>query len=98
MYEKERLNFTKDPQIVNRVIRAAKYFYINGSTVRETAEEFEVSKSTIHIDLTERIRILDPEMYIKAREVLDKNLAERALRGGNATKRKYEELKIKNNT
>ncbi len=95
MYKKRGRDFTKNEKIVDRIIRGAEYFITNDSTVRETARAFGVSKSTIHKDLTERLQYLNPIMFYKAREVLDKNLDERALRGGNATKRKYEELKEK---
>ena len=62
-------------------------------TVREAAEIFWISKSTVHKDVVERLQKVDPNLAKKVRKVLDKNKAERHLRGGAATKRKYEMIK-----
>ena len=66
--------------------------FINGkkTTVRKTAEYFGLSKSTVHKDATEKLKIIDHELYDRVRTVLDKNKAERHLRGGEATKIKYQ--------
>ena len=58
--------------------------------MRDCAERFGTSKSTVHKDVSERLQEIDFELYCKVREVLDKNLRERHIRGGNATKKKYE--------
>ncbi|MBR7032600.1 MAG: sporulation transcriptional regulator SpoIIID [Clostridia bacterium] len=66
--------------------------FINGkkTTVRKTAEYFGLSKSTVHKDATEKLKIIDHELYDRVRAVLEKNKAERHLRGGEATKIKYQ--------
>ena len=61
----------------------------NSGTVRSAASHFGVSKSTVHKDVTERLEEIDRLLYLKVRQVLDVNKAERHLRGGDATKRKY---------
>ena len=65
-----------------------------GSTVREAANKYGISKSTVHKDVTERLRIENRALYEKVRKVLTKNKAERHLRGGNATKQKYIEKRL----
>ena len=60
-----------------------------GATVRAAAERFGVSKSTVHKDLTERLERADRLLWLRVRAVLDRNKAERHLRGGEATRRKY---------
>ena len=67
----------------------AEYIIETGGTVRSAASRFGISKSTVHKDLTERLRKWDPPLYIEAKAVLDKNKAERHLRGGEATRIKY---------
>jgi putative DeoR family transcriptional regulator (stage III sporulation protein D) len=66
-----------------------KYIIDNNSTVRNAANVFEISKSTIHKDITVRLKHIDPDIYEKVRVVLDINKKERHLRGGMATKLKY---------
>ena len=58
-------------------------------TVRAAARQFGVSKSTVHKDLTERLPKVSPALYRQVRELLDLNKAERHIRGGMATRRKY---------
>ena len=76
--------------IVERVIDIADYLLENGCTIREVARVFCVSKSTAHKDLSERLPLLDDEKYALVSQALDGNWAERYLRGGEATKRKYQ--------
>ena len=59
------------------------------ATVRAAAAKFGVSKSTVHKDLTERLPRVDPVLYRQVRALLDRNKAERHIRGGLATRRKY---------
>lgn len=73
-----------------RVLACAQYILDTGCTVRVCAAYFGVSKSTVHKDVTERLREIDFAEWREVRRVLDKNLAERHLRGGDATRRKYE--------
>ena len=75
--------------IYRRVIEVSNYIYETKATVRQAAKVFGVSKSTIHKDVTERIKKIDPELANKVREVLDYNKAERHFRGGEATRQKY---------
>lgn len=72
-----------------RAIRLGEYIAHTGSTVRQTAMVFCISKSTVHKDVTERLPHLDRDLAAQARLVLDKNKAERHIRGGLATKQKY---------
>ena len=75
--------------IEERVLKCAEYIVRTGDTVRGCSAHFSVSKSTVHKDVTERLRYINPALYEQTRAVLDKNLSERHIRGGNATKRKY---------
>lgn len=75
--------------IADRVTREAEYIILTQSTVRAAAIHFEISKSTVHKDVTERLKSVDEKLYADVREVLDKNLSERHIRGGIATKNKY---------
>ncbi len=77
----------------DRAVLLAEYIVEKGATVRAAAREFRVSKSTVHKDVSERLRKLNPVLYAEARAVLDRNRAERHLRGGMATKLKYEALR-----
>ncbi|MCD8322580.1 MAG: sporulation transcriptional regulator SpoIIID [Oscillospiraceae bacterium] len=75
--------------IQERARQLALYIVENNATVRDAARHFSVSKSTVHKDLTERLRNVDHALYAQARAVLEQNKAERHLRGGEATRRKY---------
>lgn len=72
-----------------RILAEAEYIVKTNSTVRAAAKYFAISKSTVHKDVTERLKEIDGELFEKVREVLDKNLSERHIRGGMATKNKY---------
>ena len=74
----------------DRVIAFSRYIIENSSTVRETAKHFFISKSTVHKDVTERLKHIDPDLYEQVRAVLNVNKAERHIRGGLATKKMYE--------
>ena len=75
-----------------RTILAAEYIIESGATVRSAAKKFGVSKSTVHKDVSERLRHLNPDLYLKVKTVLEKNKSERHIRGGIATKEKYAKL------
>lgn len=75
--------------ISERVIKEGLYIMETGKTVRAAAEFFGISKSTVHKDVTERLKTVDRRLYADVRRVLDKNLSERHIRGGIATKNKY---------
>lgn len=72
-----------------RILEEARYIAETKATVRHTAKAFLSSKSTVHKDVTERLREIDKELYEAVRKVLEVNLSERHIRGGLATKRKY---------
>jgi putative DeoR family transcriptional regulator (stage III sporulation protein D) len=76
--------------IEERAIKCAEYIVETGCTVRACSAHFNVSKSTVHKDVSERLRYIDPELYEKTRKILNFNLSERHIRGGIATKEKYE--------
>lgn len=72
-----------------RAIELAEYIVENQTTVRAAAKKFGISKSTVHNDVSERLKKLNPELYNDVRKVLDINKAERHIRGGMATKQKF---------
>lgn len=72
-----------------RIIDIGTYISENNATVREAAKHFGISKSTVHKDITERLKKLNPQLAGEVRLVLDKNKSERHLRGGMATRKKY---------
>ena len=76
-----------------RAVILGQYIVLNNSTVRDTAKHFGISKSTVHQDITKKLKALDIILYYKVKEVLEKNKEERHLRGGEATKIKYEMMK-----
>ena len=76
--------------IVDRVIKEGEYIVKTGATVRDTAKVFHFSKSTVHKDVSYRLYFIDINLYMKVKKVLNLNLAERHIRGGEATKRKYQ--------
>ena len=75
--------------IEQRACDLAVYIIENKSTVRAAAARFGISKSTVHKDITERLSKVNPALYRQVRELLDLNKAERHIRGGMATRRKY---------
>ena len=75
--------------IEQRACDLAEFIIENRATVRTAAKHFGISKSTVHKDLTERLPRLNPALFRQVRELLDINKAERHIRGGLATKRKY---------
>lgn len=82
--------FLKD-YIEERAVEIATYIIENNATVRQTAKRFGISKSTVHKDVTDRLRHLNPALAAQARIVLDVNKSERHIRGGLATKEKYQQ-------
>lgn len=75
--------------ITERVTKEGKYIVETGTTVRAAALYFNISKSTVHKDVTERLKYIDKDLYKEVRAVLNRNLSERHIRGGIATKNKY---------
>ena len=78
--------------VEERVYELAEYIIENRSTVRAAAKRFGISKSTVHKDVTDRLREMDRTLYLKVREILLENKKERHIRGGMATRQKYENL------
>lgn len=76
--------------IRRRVIEVGNHILVSGDTVRRAAQLFAVSKSTVHKDMIERLPLIDGELATRVARVLAKNKAERHIRGGEATRRKYE--------
>ena len=76
-----------------RAVLAAEYIIENGATVRAAAKKLDVSKSTVHKDVSERLCHINPGLYAEVKAVLEKNKQERHIRGGKATKEKYARLK-----
>ena len=79
----------------NRCIVLGEYIVKNKATVRKAAQVFGISKSTVHIDVTKRLSQIAPNLAGSVAEVLKENKANRHIRGGQATKHKYLELKSK---
>ena len=79
--------------IEDRAKRCAEYIVATGCTVRTCSAHFGISKSTVHKDVSERLKYIDEDLYERARSVLDVNLSERHIRGGIATQKKYKTQK-----
>ncbi len=75
--------------IEERACELATYIIENRTTVREAARRFGISKSTVHKDIQERLPLYNRSLYLQVKEVLDENKAQRHIRGGIATRRKY---------
>lgn len=75
--------------IEERAIEVAKYIVEKNATVRQAAKEFGISKSTVHKDVAERLEVINQQLAVKVRCVLELNKAERHIRGGLATREKY---------
>ncbi|MBQ7397590.1 MAG: sporulation transcriptional regulator SpoIIID [Clostridia bacterium] len=80
-----------------RCVMLGTYLVENRTTVRATAQQFNISKSTVHKDVTQVLRRVNPALYEQVQRVLEQNKDERHLRGGEATKKKYLYQNIKNN-
>ena len=78
-----------------RACEMALYIIEEKGTVRSAAQKFGLSKSTVHKDLSQRLPLFNRSLYLQVKEVLDRNKAERHIRGGKATKEKYEHQKRK---
>ena len=78
--------------IEERAVALAQYIIENQATVRAAAAKFGVSKSTVHKDISERLPLYNRALYLQAKEVLARTKAQRHIRGGIATQRKYRHL------
>ncbi len=81
-------------QSKNRAVILGEYILRQKTTVRGAAEWFGVSKSTVHKDVSRRLEQLHPELFRQVKEILEQNKQERHIRGGLATKRKYEQQRM----
>ena len=81
--------------VEKRCIELAHYILETKATVRQTAMVFGVSKSTVHNDVTKRLASINPLLCSEVKEILQENKAQRHIRGGLATKEKYNKLKTK---
>lgn len=79
--------------IDDRATKLGEYIVENKATVRRAAKQFGVSKSTVHKDVSQRLRYIDSGLYRDVKNVLAVNKAQRHIRGGMATKKKYESQK-----
>ena len=78
--------------IAQRAQALAVYMIENGATVRAAAKHFGISKSTVHKDLSQRLPQYNNRLYLLVRDILDTNNAQRHIRGGMATKKKFEQV------
>lgn len=75
--------------VEDRAVELGEYIVRNKATVRSAARKFGVSKSTVHKDVAERLKNVNPQLYREVRGILEYNKAQRHIRGGMATRRKY---------
>ncbi len=79
--------------VEKRCIDLGHYIVETGATVRQAAAVFGISKSTVHNDVTKRLSVINPLLCSEVKAVLEENKAERHIRGGLATRKKYIEMK-----
>lgn len=75
--------------VEERAVELGEYIIENKTTVRGAAKKFGVSKSTVHKDVAQRLKYIDPQLYRQVKKVLDFNKSQRHIRGGMATRLKY---------
>lgn len=78
-----------ETDILRRAYELGEYILETGATVRACAAHYGISKSTVHKDVSVRLKGASPSLYSDVRKVLDKNRLERHIRGGEATRKKY---------
>ena len=81
-------------QTRERAIILGEYILEQQATVRAAAEWFGISKSTVHKDVSERLKNISPSLYAEVKEILERNKAQRHIRGGQATKEKYADMRL----
>lgn len=69
------------------------FIFENNATIRQAARRFSYSKSTVHVDVSKRLKEVDENLFEKVKKVLENNFEEKHLRGGIATKNKYKNMK-----
>lgn len=75
--------------VEQRAVELGEYIIESKATVRKTAKKFGISKSTVHKDVSERLKYVNPQLYKEVKSVLEINKAQRHIRGGMATRKKY---------
>ena len=75
--------------VEERAVELGRYILAHKATVRRAAKQFGVSKSTVHKDVAQRLRTIDPPLYRQVKQILEINKAQRHIRGGMATRAKY---------
>ncbi len=83
---------TEIPRDCERPVILGEYIITHKATVRQTASKFGISKSTVHKDVSERLKKVRPSLYNEVKLILDINKQERHIRGGEATRQKYLQL------
>lgn len=78
--------------VEERAVELGEYILESKATVRSAAKKFGVSKSTVHKDVSERLKYVNPGLYKEVKSVLEINKAQRHIRGGMATRQKYRHL------
>lgn len=78
--------------IEERAVEIANYIIEHKATVRQAAKKFGISKSTVHKDITQTLKRVNRTLYKEVKSVLDQNKQERHIRGGEATKKKYQNV------
>ncbi len=78
-----------------RAVELAEYIIDHNATVRSAAAVFGVSKSTVHKDVSQRLKSVSPALYERCRLVLDNNKSQRHIRGGLATREKYADIRAR---
>jgi len=81
-------------ETASRAETLGRYITENRATVRTAAKEFGISKSTVHTDVTVKLKSTNGKLWSEVREILDENKAQRHIRGGQATKEKYLQKKL----
>ena len=76
--------------VEERAVELGTYIREHKATVRATAKKFGISKSTVHKDVSQRLKTIDPPLYRDVKRILDVNKAQRHIRGGLATRMKYQ--------
>ena len=87
------LNFRSEQDIEDRSVILGRYIVEHKATVRAAAKQFGISKSTVHKDITEKLPAAAPQLFNEVKKILETNKLERHIRGGLATKHKYEDLR-----
>lgn len=83
-------------EIIKRVEEVSDYILETKNTIRETAKKYRISKSTVHKDIKERLKEIDLNKYCQIQIILKNHIETRHILGGQSTKRKYEQMKLKN--